>query len=231
MLDRRDKCKQVEILITIRGLWTTRNKLLFEGQSKRPGNVATFFRSYCLELHIIHDRMKSRLPHVIHYIAPSLPFVKINFDCHFKQEAFTVVSRVIIRDNNGHILGARCKMNCHIASSFAAEAQATIDGLQLVLVFGFRYVILEGDSLSAIKKLKSEKENFSEISALIWDAKQLSRAFSLCQFRFTPRDSNKVAHAMAQEWISPSSEVIWIDGVLESITTLATADRRQIVPP
>ncbi|KAL4279896.1 hypothetical protein GQ457_03G032320 [Hibiscus cannabinus] len=210
MLGCRDKYKQVEILITIWGLWTARNKLLFEGQSKRPEDVATFVRSYCLELHIIQDRMKSKLPQDTNWVAHSLPFVKINFDSHFKQEAFTAVSGVIIRDNNGHILGARSKMNCHIASSFAAEAQAAINGLQLALDLGFRYVILEGDSLSVIKKLKSEKDDFSEISALIWDAKQLSRAFSLCQFRFTPRDSNKVAHAMAQEWTSSSSEGIWI---------------------
>ncbi|KAK9030169.1 hypothetical protein V6N11_031600 [Hibiscus sabdariffa] len=230
MLGCRDKCKQVEILITIWGLWTARNKLLFEGQSKRPDDVATFVRSYCLELHIIQDRMKPKLHRATYWVAPSLPFVKINFDSHFKQEAFTAVSGVIIRDNNGHSLGARSKMNCHIASSFAAEAHAAINGLQLALDLGFRYVILEGDSLSVIKKLKSEKEDFSEISALIWDAKQLSRAFSLCQFRFTPRDSNKVAHAMAQEWTSSSSEGIWIDGAPESITTLAAADRKQDVP-
>ncbi|KAK8539466.1 hypothetical protein V6N12_043092 [Hibiscus sabdariffa] len=84
-----DKSSHREILITFWGLWTARNKFLFEGLSQRPDNVATFVRSYCREMQILQDRMKSGIPRSTEWIAPNFPFVKINYDSSFRQDVFS----------------------------------------------------------------------------------------------------------------------------------------------
>ncbi|KAK9009699.1 hypothetical protein V6N11_036228 [Hibiscus sabdariffa] len=83
-----DKFSHREILITFWGLWTARNKFLFEGLSQRPDDVATFVRRYCREMQILQDRMKSGISRSTEWIAPNFPFVKINYDSSFRQDVF-----------------------------------------------------------------------------------------------------------------------------------------------
>ncbi|KAK8523027.1 hypothetical protein V6N12_073738 [Hibiscus sabdariffa] len=73
----------------------------------------------------------------------------------------------------------------HIASSFVVEAQAAVYGLQLALELTFHHVILEDDSLAITSKPKLKKDDLSEISAFIWEAKHLSRSFASCWLQFT----------------------------------------------
>ncbi|KAK8508656.1 hypothetical protein V6N11_037615 [Hibiscus sabdariffa] len=104
--------------------------------------------------------MKLRITRAIQWSSPSPLYVKINFDSSFKQDDFSAVSCVVIRNVEGIILGAWCKFCSHVASAFEAEAQAeaqaTLVGLQLTIDLDFQHVILEGD-LTIISKLISKK--------------------------------------------------------------------------
>ncbi|KAL4346535.1 hypothetical protein GQ457_17G013180 [Hibiscus cannabinus] len=215
-----------KFLITFWGLWTARNKFLFEGLSQRPDDVATFVRSYCREMQILQDGMKSGIPRSTEWIAPNFPFVKINYDSSFRQDVFSACTGVVIRNHEGILMGACCKMISHIASSFAAEAQAAVHGLQLAADLGFQYVILEGDSMAVTERLRSEKEDLSEISAIIWDAKYLSRSFVTCRFQFTHREGNQVAHAVARGGSNSQTESIWVNEIPDHIVAMAMKERR-----
>ncbi|KAL4339948.1 hypothetical protein GQ457_08G031140 [Hibiscus cannabinus] len=138
---------------------------------------------------------------------------------------------VVLQDHDGILLGACCKMCPHIASSFVVEAQAAAYGLQLALELAFHHVILEDDSLAITSKLKLEKDDLSEISAFIWDAKHLSRSFASCWLQFTPREGIHVAHAMARGWSNSSFGSIWVNETPEHIATVVAKDRRRRFSP
>ncbi|KAK9037410.1 hypothetical protein V6N11_022321 [Hibiscus sabdariffa] len=202
-----DKFSHRKILITFWGLWTARNKFLFEGLSQRPDDVATFVRSYCREMQILQDRMKSGIPRSTEWIAPNFPLVKINYDSSFRQDVSSACACVVIRNHE-------------------AEAQAAVHGLQLAADLGFHHVILEGDYMAVTARLKSEKEDLSEISTIIWDAKYLSQSFATCRFQFTHREGNQVAHAVARGGSNSPTEFIWVNEIPDHIAALATKDRR-----
>ncbi|KAK8497281.1 hypothetical protein V6N11_050252 [Hibiscus sabdariffa] len=149
-------------------------------------------------MQILQDRMKSGIPRSTEWIAPNFPFVKINYDSSFRQDVF---------------------------SACTAEAQAVVHGLQLAVDLGFHHVILEGDSMVVTTRLKSEKEDLSEISAIIWDAKYLSRSFATCRFQFTHREGNQVAHAVARGGSNSPTESIWVNEIPDHIAALATKER------
>ncbi|KAL4362372.1 hypothetical protein GQ457_04G010120 [Hibiscus cannabinus] len=145
----------------------------------------------------------SSLPSPIAWSAPSPPFVKANFDVKFCSVSHSSWSGVIICDNQGHVLGACRRKALRIPSPFAAEAMSLIHAISLAGDLGFHSVIFEGDSLALIKKLNSDAFDFSEISALVWEAKGLARNLHACRFLFIPRGGNQAAHALAGEalWI------------------------------
>ncbi|MBA0770979.1 hypothetical protein Gotri_019516, partial [Gossypium trilobum] len=67
--------------------------------------------------------------------------------------------------------------------SFAAEALACLQTIQVVLDLGYRDVVIEGDSRTIVKKLHAQNEDGSVISAYITDAKSLSEICDTCIFK------------------------------------------------
>ncbi|KAK8993918.1 hypothetical protein V6N11_008131 [Hibiscus sabdariffa] len=76
-------------------------------------------------------------------------------------------SGVVIRNSQGQVMGASCRTTPHIASSFAAEGTAAVHAIELGTDMGFTHIIIEGDCLAVIEKLKCEKDDVSENGAII----------------------------------------------------------------
>ncbi|KAL4347527.1 hypothetical protein GQ457_17G015710 [Hibiscus cannabinus] len=161
----------------------------------------------------------------IAWSAPSPPFIKANFDAKLCSVSHSSWSGVIIRDNQGHVLGACRRMALRIPSPFAAEAMSLLHAISLASDLGFHSVIFEGDCLALIKKMNSDALNFSEISALVWEAKCLARNLHACCFLFIPRGGNQPAHALAGENSLDSTNRFWVEEVLVGVLLLVEADR------
>ncbi|KAL4388674.1 hypothetical protein GQ457_09G011460 [Hibiscus cannabinus] len=116
------------------------------------------------------------------WTAPTPPYVKVNFDVKYCSASSISWSGVIIRDEHGQVLGACRHKASRIQSPFAAEAMALVHAISLASDLGFFSVIFEGDSLSIIKKMNSVVQDFSIISALIWEAKGMARNLQACHF-------------------------------------------------
>ncbi|KAK5836422.1 hypothetical protein PVK06_012210 [Gossypium arboreum] len=68
---------------------------------------------------------------------------------------------------------------------FASETLAVVRGFRFAFDIGFLSVMLEGDSRSVIDKINDSPEDLSEISALIWEAKEVSKSFRDCRFSYS----------------------------------------------
>ncbi|KAE8673843.1 hypothetical protein F3Y22_tig00111769pilonHSYRG00017 [Hibiscus syriacus] len=84
-----------------------------------------------------------------------------------------------------------------ITLAFAAEATATIYVVDLAVDLGFIDVVIEEDSKAVISKLSSENTDYSEICALIWEAKGKARELYACTYRHIHRMGNKAGHLFA----------------------------------
>ncbi|MBA0756894.1 hypothetical protein Gotri_020033 [Gossypium trilobum] len=86
---------------------------------------------------------------------PKSGVIKLNFDASFASNANFSISAVLARDSDGQIMGACTYPLLDAADAFMAETRACERALYFALDMGFRKVVLEGDSLTAIKKLNS----------------------------------------------------------------------------
>ncbi|KAK5833255.1 hypothetical protein PVK06_017075 [Gossypium arboreum] len=103
-----------------------------------------------------------------------------------------ILFSVVIRDENGRVIGSRTILHENISSVFTAEAMACLQAIRLGINLRLSMVKIEGDAQSVIRKLLTEEENRSEIEAYIEDSKRLCARFCSFVFRFTHKESNRV---------------------------------------
>ncbi|KAK8686375.1 hypothetical protein V6N13_125400 [Hibiscus sabdariffa] len=73
---------------------------------------------------------------------------KFNFDLAYDILSKKSVSRVIVRDKAGLIMGSCIVPHCHVADAFVAEAFTCLQAVTFAKELGFRRVVIEGDSLT-----------------------------------------------------------------------------------
>ncbi|GMI90174.1 hypothetical protein like AT2G04420 [Hibiscus trionum] len=167
----------------------------------------------------------------VRWSPPCSSTVKINVDACFFPNTKSAQVGVLIRDNEGFILGAKAAKLDHTSSSFAAEAEVVVYDIRLALDLGFRHVIIEGDSLLVMRKLQFGADDRSEVSALVWNALHLAKNLQIVTFSFVMRDENKAAHEMARVPLTSTSEIIWVEEAPATVEAIAAMDRRWTEPP
>ncbi|KAK8595063.1 hypothetical protein V6N13_015972 [Hibiscus sabdariffa] len=147
--------------------------------------------------------------------------VKINVDAGFRSLSQEASTGVVIRDCNGNILGASYRVYSPLSSVFTAEALACLHGLLFALDLSFKNVIMESDTRSVIFGILSSTSDSSDIRPFMIDIKHLALRFHECYFRFTPRISNKVAHALANHGFKKNVDLFWIEDAPPEVLALA----------
>ena len=108
---------------------------------------------------------------------PLANLVKINFDVVvFSKENISGI-RVVIKDENGLVLGSCIK---HLPQAYnAMEVKAITIATALVFAndMGVTLVILERDSLAIIKALREGEQLLSPTSLLLEDVRMFSQSF------------------------------------------------------
>ncbi|XVF44181.1 hypothetical protein PTKIN_Ptkin02bG0100300 [Pterospermum kingtungense] len=85
----------------------------------------------------------------------------------------------IVRDAMGQVLGSLASGIVHVMDPLFAKAEEALQAVIFGLQMGLTKVILEGDSLTIINKLCSQKEDLSIVRAIILDIKLRSFCFFL----------------------------------------------------
>ncbi|MBA0809166.1 hypothetical protein Gohar_024838, partial [Gossypium harknessii] len=107
-------------------------------------------KSYLLDLDAVQEKLLGRLIGVEHWRPSKDCCLKINVNVMYHVHSQASCAGIVIRDNQGIVLGLKTDMNMHIPSPFAVVALACLQAITLSLDLGFRYVITKGDSLTVI---------------------------------------------------------------------------------
>ncbi|MFQ6661854.1 hypothetical protein Gotur_029875 [Gossypium turneri] len=181
--------------ISLWALWYKRNKLVNKGLKFELHDLIGFIQSYYQDLSFVKTKdltvgMKRNV-----LWRPLTPgFVKLNFDASFASISNFSISPVLTRDSEGIIMGACTYPMVDIADAFVAEARACERALYFALDMGFRKVVLEGDSLTVIKKLVSNSTDRSVLCHISQHIQGLAGAFEKITYNFIPREANRAAH-------------------------------------
>ncbi|MBA0553801.1 hypothetical protein Golob_012950 [Gossypium lobatum] len=91
------------------------------------------------------------------------------------------------------------------------EAYACLKGVVFLEEMGFGEVIVEGDSITAIKRLRSPENDRSLIGVIINKIKEKTRIFRSIEFRYISLGANEVAHAVAAWRRGCNSSTFWME--------------------
>ncbi|KAL4302611.1 hypothetical protein GQ457_10G021430 [Hibiscus cannabinus] len=220
------------LFITFWAIWGFRNRLVHENVLPALDSYVMFIRTYAAE-YTTSQMVLNRpsLPSPSHWIPPPGNLIKVNFDATFDNNSFSSSSGIVFRNNEGLLMAAAVFPHSYVPNSCAAEAQACLDAVSLAHELSFHNIIIEGDSLTVIKKLNSASIDRSLISMSISDVKHLSEGFESVTFKFVNRDCNAAAHQAALLGRNCSSFLIWIEEAPTTIEEIVRKDRRWVDPP
>ncbi|MBA0848268.1 hypothetical protein Goshw_030386, partial [Gossypium schwendimanii] len=156
---------------------------------------------------------------------PKSGVIKLNFDASFMSNTNFSISAVLARDSDGQIMGACTYPLLDVADAFMAEARACERALYFALDMGFRKVVLEGDSLTVIKKLNLNIVDRSVLSPISQHILFLAGSFKEVTYPFVPREANKAAHELAMDGRNRQFPCFWVEEAPLSVIDVVESDR------
>ncbi|KAK8706760.1 hypothetical protein V6N13_057836 [Hibiscus sabdariffa] len=217
--------KRITIAITYWALWFTRNKIYHEGTGKNIFEVVSFIESFIVNLNCSHIVPPNcNRSYIVKWQVPYCGFVKVNFDASFIQDHLTSSSGFLIRDSEEQVLAAGSQLNSNILDPATTEAISALQALKFAADLGFHKIVLGGDSLTVIKKLKHPVEDISLLAAVISEAKTRLGNFHVSYCSFVLRMENQAAHAMAKEGWNVASPSFWIEEVPHTVARIVEYD-------
>ncbi|KAL4323773.1 hypothetical protein GQ457_11G032890 [Hibiscus cannabinus] len=188
------------VLVIYWSVWYSRNKLVHEGYKSSIYEIITFVSAFIREQDsfcVLKDTTRPSL--TSHWMPPPTPTIKINFDSAFNQHGSHAVSGALGRNSEGLIMAACAVPHSNVPDAFVVEALACQQAVLLAMDAGLSNVIIEGDSLTVIKKINDDSHDRSVIAPIVADIKELAKNFSTISFCFVRRKANKAVHALARE--------------------------------
>ncbi|MBA0660675.1 hypothetical protein Goklo_012652 [Gossypium klotzschianum] len=131
-------------------VWSELNYLHFLNIQGK--DTANFVSKYMEELKGLEENICTKRRENVSWKAPSSSVIKINFDSAFDGRRFRSVSGMVARDARGTVLFTRTSFHERVVSAFAAEALACQLAVSTGFDKGWIRVIIEGDSLTTVKK-------------------------------------------------------------------------------
>ncbi|KAA3464145.1 reverse transcriptase [Gossypium australe] len=167
-------------------IWGDRNSRVHNKSVSTGTEIGSFIKTYLAEIDGLEDKRLGKTDHLQKWTHPPQESVKINFDGAFDSQNNISASGVV-----------RSKIHSEVVSVFAAEAIACREVVQIGVNHSWPSVIIEGDSLTVIKKCKSREQNRSMISVYIQDIKMMASGSKKFVFQYVSRTMNTLAHESA----------------------------------
>ena len=147
------------------------------------------------------------------WLPPLVNLVKINLDGEvFSKENKSRIG-VVVKNENGLVLGSCTKRLSQTYSVMEIEAMVAATALVFASELGVRRAILEGDSMAVIKALKEFEYPLSPSGLLLENIIMFSQKFDKMLYSYTKREGNFVAHSLARHTISILDFLVWMEDI------------------
>lgn len=227
LVSKVGKGDTLKIMTIAWAIWFRRNKRVHEQLDLNgtlvAANFLRFVEDYWLYARKVFGSCATASSiSAMSWLRPPAGVVKVNFDAHISNS--WVGLGVVCRDEWGKVLlfatrrwEGRLEVEC-------AEAMAARFGAQIAWRFGYSNVWLEGDSNTVVNHINDCSHGFSPISLIYDDVGRLSKLFNAFVISHVKRAGNTIAHLVARWDTGGSPELICMNSIPQSISTLADMD-------
>ncbi|KAL4354441.1 hypothetical protein GQ457_06G018800 [Hibiscus cannabinus] len=221
--------QQRMLLVAYWVIWFTRNKVVHEGLTPSVIQCVSFIEASVREsdaLVVSPHTLPAKAPEI--WQAPQANIIKCNFDAAFSTCSREAIAGVLCRDSGGMIMAACSTPHYHVADAFVAEALACLQAIVFAKDLGFRRIVVEGGSLTVIKKVNCNIADKSIIAPIIHDIKKAARNLESVSFCFARREANNAAHVLARDGRFDGAPMYWIEEAPVNVVLAAELDRRRM---
>ncbi|KAH1129809.1 hypothetical protein J1N35_001187 [Gossypium stocksii] len=153
---QKEQCKR--LVITFWAVWHHRNEVYHQGEKQCATRLISFIKAFYTKNNQLKLVSKTGVrQNEGAWTPPRTNMAKGNFDATYNSHMMSSVSRIIFRDFEGYILVACTYPNTFVIDATTAEAKAYLQTVTVAEELGFRNLVIEGDSLTVIKKSKHLK--------------------------------------------------------------------------
>ena len=138
---------------------------------------------------------------------------KLNYDIAVFADSASSGFGAVIRNSSGEVMAAMTIKGPAVRDSDEAELLACRKAMEFAIDVGFTVLIIEGDSVNAMRGIVLGKENQSALGHVIGDIRHLMGAVEWSFVSCIKRNGNRVAHALARYAHHFSSDLFWMEEV------------------
>ncbi|KAL5777232.1 hypothetical protein ACOSP7_010158 [Xanthoceras sorbifolium] len=146
-------------------------------------------------------------------VPPPANFVKLNSDAALASSRSLVGVGLVLRDDNGRVVGSSGQCFGRSLPPLAAEGEAVLRGLKFALDVGVSSIVVESDASSLVDLINGKIVASSKIDLVMDEIQSLCSNFQNCSFIFGSRKVNWVAHNLAKFALSFVSDFFLVDDV------------------
>lgn len=155
---------------------------------------------------------------------PDPQCTKLNVDATFFADEGLGATSVVLGDDRGNFMLARCKFIPHVANVITVEAMTMRDGLEFANSLGLNQVDVESESLQIINYCNGQTRWWDEATALFTECVDLGSMFGKVMFKHCLRSCTKVAHVLANYSYYNKASISWLNEPPECIVSLLVGD-------
>ncbi|XP_059441727.1 uncharacterized protein LOC132174030 [Corylus avellana] len=167
-------------ILTSKEIWQRRNCILHGGKFTHPIVVANLARDRLLQFSqantlVINCGDLGAAETKTKWQAPP-GFYKVNWDIALSTVNNCMGIGVIVRDERGHVLAAKNQTIHATHESVTGEALAALHAAEFCRELGFFEILLKGDSMSVVKAIGENTQNWLKYGQIMEDTKMVLRS-------------------------------------------------------
>ena len=155
---------------------------------------------------------------------PEEGWIKVSVDGAFLEQTGKAGIGVAIRDQSGSVLVSAWKVITGAGSAEEVEAQACREGLGLAAEWTPLPTILESDCSTVVNYLSKPTSQRTSYAFVIQEALEAARKLPRVVFHHIGRESNVIAHELAQLAVRLNHSAVWHDRVPFCVERCVTQD-------
>jgi ribonuclease HI len=208
--------------------WSNRNKINANEKAKKTEEVVAQIKywtakslQYCRK-----GSSETGAKAVMTWGRPEEDIIKINVDASFLAVERRGGWGFVARDHHGDVVGAGAGKLHHVESAASAEAQACDAALHQAAQWGMTRIVVESDAQNLVRAVQSTNLDRAPEGVVYRDIRLFAQLnFSLISFVYSPRNCNKVAHALVAIGVSSQAEVrLWTEDLPNDVKLLVASD-------
>ncbi|KAL4324280.1 hypothetical protein GQ457_11G002870 [Hibiscus cannabinus] len=187
------------LMVLLWNAWNRRNRWVHDNQLIPARLVSEYAQIVKGDFHKVCERAGEpvQCDRSKKWMKPGPGQVKINVDGAWLVESRVATIGVIARDHHGMMINGCALQVAGAHSVETVEACAFATGIRMAIEKGWENVVVEGDSMSIINRLKDPGQDLSVEASFLVDTKAALQTHPGVMVQHVARDANRAAHYLA----------------------------------